>query len=316
MAQHDRIDAEALIPLAALTDALPGGFNGISDITARRATLSGLLAQMSASVPPNPHVSTENVTIDGPGGPLPLRIYRPVMRTSSRPGLLFFHGGGMILGDLDSDHFTAMMLCERTGAVTVSVDYRLAPEHPYPAGTDDCYAALEWMAANAAALDFDPDLLIVYGGSAGGLLAISTALRARDEQGPGIAYVMAPYPMIDDRNVTESSKAITDVGVWDRAGNIEAWAWFLGGRPADAYAAPARATDLEGLPPMFIDVGDQDLFMDEDVAFVERLRDADVPVEFHFYPGAYHGTEVLAPESALAKRIWAARLDALARVIA
>ncbi len=316
MPQHDSIDPESLVPLAALYEALPGGFNAIPDIGARRETLYGMLAQMTADLPPNPNVALEDIAIAGPGGTLNLRIYRPANPAPSRPGILFIHGGGMVLGNLDTDHLTAVMLCETIGAVVVSVDYRLAPEDPYPAGLDDCVAALEWMAANSADLAYDPARLAIYGGSAGGGLGIATALRARDAGGPALCFVMAPYPMIDDRNETASSKEIVDIGIWDRAGNIEAWAWYLGGQVADQYAAPARATDLAGLPPMFIDVGDRDLFRDEDAAFAERLAAAGVPVEWHEYPGAYHASEVFAPTAALSQQIWAARIAALQSALA
>lgn len=315
MPQRDRIDPESLVPLAALYEALPGGFNAIPDIVARRETLYGMLAQMTADLPPNPNVGTEDVSIDGPGGDVALRIYRPASPAATRPGIYFIHGGGMVLGNLETDHLTAVMLCEALGAVVVSVDYRLAPEHPYPAGPDDCYAGLEWMAAKADDLGFDPARLALYGGSAGAGLAISTALRARDQAGPSICFVMAPYPMIDDRNETASSLEIVDVGIWDRAGNLEAWAWYLGGREADHYAAPARAEELTGLPPMFIDVGDQDMFHDEDVTFAERLEAAGVSTELHVYPGAYHASEVFAPTAALSQQIWANRIAALQRAL-
>jgi acetyl esterase/lipase len=121
--------------------------------------------------------------------------------------------------------------------------------------------------------------------------------------------------MIDDRNETASSLEIVDVGIWDRAGNIEAWEWYLSGQTADGYAAPARAEDLEGLPPMFIDVGDRDMFMDEDVAFAESLAAAGVPTELHVYPGAYHASEVFAPTAPLSEQIWAARIAALQRAL-
>ena len=315
MPQHDTIDPESLVPLAALYEALPGGFNAIPDIVARRETLYGMLAQMTADLPPNPNVALEDISIAGPGGDLALRIYRPASPSATRPAVYFIHGGGMVLGNLDTDHLTAVMLCETLGAVVVSVDYRLAPENPYPAGPDDCYAGLEWMAAHADELGFDPSRLALYGGSAGAGLAISTALRARDLSGPSICFIMAPYPMIDDRNETASSQAITDIGIWDRAGNIEAWAWYLGGQPADQYAAPSRATDVSGLPSTFIDVGDQDMFHDEDVEFAGRLEAAGVPVELHTYAGAYHASEVFAPTAALSQQIWAARIAALQRAL-
>jgi acetyl esterase/lipase len=122
--------------------------------------------------------------------------------------------------------------------------------------------------------------------------------------------------MIDDRNETPSSQEITDIGIWDRAGNIEAWAWYLGGKDADQYAAPARAEDVSGLPPAFLDVGTVDLFRDEDIAFAQRLMQAGVPCELHVHPGSYHAAETFAPDAALSRRIWGLRLDALKRALA
>lgn len=316
MTNHDRIDPESLVPLAALLDALPGGFNAIPDIEARRATLYGMLEAMTKDLPPNENVVKEDRTISGPGGDLAIRIYRPAAASGTLPGLYFIHGGGMVLGNLDSDDGVPTMLCETLGTVIVSVDYRLAPEHPAPAAIDDCFAGLQWMAAHADELGYDPNRLAVYGGSAGGGLAIATALKSRDNGGPAISFLMPLYPMIDDTNTTPSSQEITDVGIWDRAGNIESWAWYLGGSPADQYSAPARAEDLSGLPPTFIDVGEMDMFRDEDIAFANRLMQAGVATEFHVYPGAYHASEIFAPEAALSGRIWAARLAALQRALA
>ena len=319
MPQHENIDPESLEPLVALYAALPGGFNAIPDINARRATLNGMLEAMTADLPPNENVLFEDRVIAGPEGnpDLGVRIYRPVGATGPLPGILFLHGGGMVMGTLDTDHLTAVMLCETLGAVIVSVDYRLAPENPAPAAIEDCYTGLQWMAANANELGYEPtDRLAIYGGSAGGGLTIATALVSRDRGGPGIGFLMAPYPMIDDRNVTPSSQVILDIGIWDREGNIEAWEWYLGGNPADQYSAPTRATDLSGLPPTFIYVGDQDMFMDEDVEFAARLKDAGVPVELHVYPGAYHASEVFAPTAELSQRIWATRITALKAALA
>lgn len=316
MSNHDRIDPESLVPLKGLLDFLPGGFNAIPDIETRRATLYGMLEAMTKDLPPNENVTKEDRTIPGPAGDLGIRIYRPVNATGSLPGLFFIHGGGMVLGNLDSDDGVPTMLCETLGAVIVSVDYRLAPEHPAPAAIDDCYAAFQWMGANAGELGYDPDRLAVYGGSAGGGLAIATALMVRDHGGPAICFLMPIYPMIDDTNTTPSSHEITDVGIWDRDGNIESWGWYLGGTAADQYSAPARAEDVSGLPPTFIDVGEMDMFRDEDITFANRLMQAGVPTEFHVYPGAYHASEIFAPEAALSGRIWAARLAALQRALA
>jgi acetyl esterase/lipase len=316
MSRRDLIDPECRVPLDGLLEALPGGFNSIPDIVARRATVQQILSSME--VPENPNVTTEDRVVPGPEGEpdISVRIYRPAGATGTLPGIYYIHGGGMVLGDVAGEDIAATMLCEQVGAVVVSVEYRLAPEHPHPAPVEDCYAGLRWMTDNTGDLGVDADRIAVYGASAGGGLTIATALLARDRGGPAIRFMMPIYPMIDDRNETASSQEITDIGIWDRAGNIEAWAWYLGGKPADEYAAPARAVDVSGLPPAFIDVGTVDLFRDEDIAFAQRLMAAGVPCELHVYPGSYHAAETFAPDAALSRRIWASRIDALRHALA
>ncbi len=316
MSRRDLIDPDVREPLDLLQQAIPGGFNTIPDIVERRAALAQLIAALE--IPPNPAVASEDRMAPGPAGApdIRVRIYRPVDATGTLPGIYFIHGGGMILGNIEEEDAVASAICEHIDAVVVSVEYRLAPENPHPAPAEDCYAGLTWMAAHAAELGFDPDRLAVYGGSAGGGLTIATTLLARDRGGPPVRFQMPIYPMIDDRNETPSSHEITDIGLWDRAGNIEAWQWYLGDGKPDQYAAPARAEDLSGLPPTFIDVGTVDLFRDEDIAFAQRLMQAGVPTELHVNPGAYHAAEVFAPQSPLAERIWARRYEALRRGLA
>ncbi|TCK22006.1 alpha/beta hydrolase [Pseudonocardia endophytica] len=312
---HSTLDPESQVPLTALLEAMPGGFNAIPDIVARRAAVAEMLA--SVEVPDNPGVVKSDRTVPGPDGApdVAVRIYRPANASGAAPGMLFIHGGGMVLGSVAGEDPTATMLCDALGAVVVSVEYRLAPEYPHPAPMEDCYAVLTWMAKSADELGVDPDRLVVYGGSAGGGLAIATAMLARDRGGPPLRFMMPIYPMIDDRNTTTSSHEILDVGIWDRAGNEEAWGWYLGDAEADGYAAPTRAADLSGLPPAYIDVGTVDLFRDEDIAFAQRLMAAGVPCELHVHPGAYHASETFAPDAALSKRIWAGRVDALRRAL-
>jgi acetyl esterase/lipase len=316
MSRRHLIDPEVAVPLEGLLEALPGGFNAIPDIVQRRATVTAMLAGIE--VPDNPNVVKEDRVIPGPDGApdISVRIYRPVNATGTLPGVYFIHGGGMILGTVDGEDPVATMICDLVGAVVVSVEYRLSPETPHPGPVEDCYAGLSWVAKNAAELGIDTDRLAIYGASAGGGLTIATALMARDRGGPALSFIMPIYPMIDDTHTTTSSQEITDVGIWDRSGNIEAWAWYLGGKEADAYAAPARAEDLSGLPPTFTDVGTVDLFLDEDIAFVQRLIAAGVPTEFHIHPGAYHAAETFAADAALSRRIWALRIDALKRALA
>ena len=316
MSRRDLIDPECRVPLDALLEAVPGGFNLIPDIVARRGAVEQLTAAIE--VPENPNVTREVRSVPGPDGEpdITVRIYRPTGAASDLAGIYYIHGGGMILGDVAGEDAAATLVCDQVGAVVVSVEYRLAPEHPHPAQVEDCYAGLVWMAKNAAELGVDPDRIAVYGASAGGGLTIATALLARDRGGPALRFMMPIYPMIDDRNETPSSHEITDIGIWDRAGNIEAWAWYLGGKDADQYAAPARAEDVSGLPPAFIDVGTVDLFRDEDIVFAQRLMQAGVPCELHVHPGSYHAAETFAPDAALSRRIWDLRIDALKRALA
>ena len=303
MSRRELIDPEVRVPLDGLLEAMPGGFNAIPDIVQRRATVEAMLAGIE--VPDNPNVVKEDRTVPGPDGDpdISVRIYRPrptappttLDRTEGRPhatgtlpAVYFIHGGGMILGNVAGEDPVATLICDQVQAVVVSVEYRLAPENPHPAPVEDCYAGLVWTAKNAAELGIDPDRLAIYGASAGGGLTIATALLARDRGGPAVSFMMPIYPMIDDTHESPSSHEITDIGIWDRDGNIQAWEWYLGGRAADQYAAPTRAEDLSGLPPAFIDVCTVDLFRDEEIAFAHRLMKDGLPMELQLYPGIYY----------------------------
>ena len=317
MTIQNRIDPASSLPLEELLNTLPGGFNDIEDIEERRNVINSLIRLRTSELPPIDNIVIEDRNIAAPDALLELvvRIYKPTGVSGSLPGIFFIHGGGMIMGSIETENHKAAMLCESIQSIVVSVEYRLAPENPYPAQVQDCYEALVWMFKNAKELGLDNDRLAIVGGSAGGGLAIGTALMARDQEFPKLSFQMANYPMIDDRNETPSSKEITDVGIWDRKANIEAWDWYLGGKNADEYAAPARAIDLSGLPPTFIDVGELDLFRDEDIEFAKRLLQAGVTTELHVYPGAYHASESFAPEAELSKQIWTKRIEALKRAL-
>ena len=319
MTMQDRIDPEVRVPLDGLLGAFPGGFNAIPDIVARRELVIAILAAGAEGIPPNDRVSSHDHVAPGRDDhpEVGVRVYRPVDSSGELPGIFYIHGGGMVLGSMEMDDASAAMLCEMTGCVVVSVEYRLAPENPFPAAPEDCYTGLVWMARNAAEIGVDPERIALFGQSAGGGLVLAVALMSRDRGFPAIRMQMPIYPMIDDRNETPSSHEVTDIGIWDRAGNLEAWGMYLGDaygtEHVSHYAAPARATDLSGLPPTFIDVGELDLFRDEDIDFAARLMRAGVPTELHVNPGAYHAAEVFAPTAALSQRIWAMRIDALRR---
>ena len=246
-----------------------------------------------------------------------VKIYEPKARGKILPGLLFIHGGGFIGGSADSMDAKCRVMSEEIDCVIVNVEYRLAPEHPYPAAPEDCYAALEWFFGRAGELGVDPSRIGVYGGSAGGGLAIALTLLARDRKGPPIRFQMANYPMIDDRSVTAYCNEITDERVWNKAQTQFGWACYLGENPGEIspYAAPARAKDLSGLPPAYSCVGELDPFRDETIAYVSRLAQAGVPVEFHLYPGCFHGFQGIVPYAEVSKRSLREQFDVLKRAL-
>lgn len=236
------------------------------------------------------------------------------------PGILYFHGGGMVMGNpklINFDLFEAAILDH--DAVVISVGYRLAPEYPAPTPVEDCYAALMWLSENAANYGVDPRRLFVAGSSAGAGLAAGTALLARDRSGPRLAGQMLMCPMLDDRNDTVSAAQSQGNGVWDQETNAMAWDAYLGGgRGSDTvsiYAAPARAEDLSGLPPAFIDVGSVEVFRDEAQLYAAKLWAAGVQAELHVWAGGFHGFEHVAPHAAVSQASAAARLSWLHRMI-
>ena len=235
------------------------------------------------------------------------------------PGVYHIHGGGMVLGDRFLGIDWVADWAERYDAVGISVEYRLAPEHPDPIPVEDCYAGLVWMVAHAAELGFDPERLIIAGASAGGGLAAGTALLARDRGGPALAGEILGIPMLDDRNETLSSRQYSRIGVWDRESNDFGWSALLGDRRGtegvSIYAAPARATDLAGLPPTFIDVGSAEVFRDEAVAYAGAIWAAGGNAELHVWPGGFHGFELFVPQAAISRAARAAREAWLDRIL-
>lgn len=202
----------------------------------------------------------------------------------------------------------------------VSVAYRLAPEHPHPAPFDDCYAGLVWTAEHAAELGIDPDRLVVAGRSAGGGLAAAVALAARDRSGPALIGQFLFCPMLDDRNDTVSARQMVGLGVWDRTANETGWTALLGnargGPDVSPYAAPARATDLSGLPPAFIDVGSAETFRDEDAAYALRIWQAGGVADLHVWPGGFHGYARMVPGAQISRATHAVRWEWLRRMLA
>jgi len=270
----------------------------------------------------SPLVKTTTRSIQGPESELKVKIYEPVNRTSAAlPALLWIHGGGYVLGNPDIDDGLCEQFVLVANCVVVSIDYRLAPQFPYPAALEDCYAGLKWMVAQAEELYIDTSKIAIAGTSAGGGLTAALTLLARDRGGPEIAFQMPLCPMIDDRNITSSSYEINKENfpkLWNREQNRLAWSMYLGDITSDevpSYAAPTRARDLTGLPPAYIFVGELDLFRDETIEYVNRLAQADIPVEFHLYPGCFHGFEKIFYDTEISRQARNEYINALARAL-
>lgn len=221
-------------------------------------------------------------------------VIAPATPGQNRMGILHIHGGGHLLGSPEQSLSLTCVTALRHDCVIVSVDYRLAPETVFPGSLEDCYSTLVWMTENAAMLGIHPDHIGLMGDSAGAGLAASLALLARDRKGPALAFQNLMFPMLDDRTVTEENpNPVTGEFVWTREYNRFGWQSLLGCEPGSdgisPYAAPARATDLSHLPPTWLGVGTLDLFLDEDMAYAQRLIRAGVAVEMAIWPGAYHG---------------------------
>ena len=251
-------------------------------------------------VPPDrDDIQMTDRTIPGhPGDPdVVVRVYSPKAQNDApRPAILEIHGGGFILGNIAMMDPWCQMIAASVDAVVVSVEYRLAPEHPFPAGVHDCYAALAWMADHAAELEIDPTRIAIAGQSAGGGIAAGTALFARDEGGPSVCFQLLEIPEIDDRLDTPSMMAFQDTPFWNRPNAVASWQHYLGpkhqGEPS-IYAAPARAEDLKGLPPAYVSTMEFDPLRDEGLRYAMRMLEAGVSVELHNYAGTFHGSAFL-----------------------
>jgi acetyl esterase/lipase len=233
----------------------------------------------------------------GPAGDVAVTLYRPAGASEPLPCLLWMHGGGMVIGNRHINDEALLTWCREFSCVCVTVEYRLAPEAPYPAALDDCYTALMHLISHADALGIDGARLGVGGQSAGGGLAAALALRIRDEGEHRLAFQYLEYPMLDDRQITPSSR-LDELPMWNREANAFGWRCYLGDlygtERVPAYAAPARIEDVTGLPPTFVCVGTADGFRDEDIAYAARLNLAGVPTELHVYAGAPHAFQLFA----------------------
>lgn len=235
------------------------------------------------------------------------------------PAILWIHDGGFRGRDLDNPIFHKILenVVLETGAVVFAVEYRLAPEHPFPAAINDCYAALEWVYSAGDEYHIDRGRLAIYGPSAGGCLAAATALTARDKGGPRLCFQILLVPITDDRLITVSSQAVTDPRIFNSRAVQECWDGYLSEIDGDVspYAALARATDLSGLPPAYIAIADQDPLRDEGIAYANRLMQAGVPTELHEFPGTHHVSVVSAPDADVTKQTHAELMMVFKRVL-
>ncbi|GAA1469008.1 alpha/beta hydrolase [Nocardiopsis exhalans] len=255
------------------------------------------------------------------GTEVPLLVWRPERTTAATGALFWIHGGGMVAGTHRGWEVPRLLeFARELDLVLVSVDYRLAPEHPHPVPVEDCYAGLLWLADQAGELGVAPDRLVIGGSSAGGGLAAATCLLARDRGGPSLLGQLLLGPMLDDRNDSVSARQMVGVGVWDRVSNATGWGALLGadrgGPDVSPYAAPARCEDLSGLPPAFLDVGSAETFRDEVVEYASRIWQAGGAAELHVWPGGFHSFDGFAPEAALSLDAAAQRLPWLRRILA
>jgi acetyl esterase/lipase len=318
------IDPQVLVGLApilaagASNDAPPPA---VGDVATRRANSRNTFALMAAARPPVPGIDVTYYRLPrDDGATLPLTWYR--RDTVEQPGsaALYIHGGGMMLSlDETGALYDSVVrgYVAASGVPMLVVDYRAAPEHPHPTPVHDCLAALHWLAAHCAELEFDAGRLAVMGDSAGGGLAAGVCLLSRDGGGPVIAQQVLIYPMLDDRTSTPDARLLPFL-TWTYDDNVTGWHALLGDRAGTddvpSYAAPAREIDPSGLPATFLDVGQLDIFRPETVRYAEALAAAGVPTELHVHPGCPHAFELVAPGADVSLRAVADRVRRLRAV--
>lgn len=307
---HPLSDPQLVAALDGFEQAVPGGIT-LNDIPATRQMLDNLTAAMTAEAPDIPTVEASEHFAPHPNGApdVMVRIYQPVTRPATLPALLWIHAGGYVLGNVQGDDLKAKGLALALNCVVASVEYRLAPEHPFPAPLEDCYAALKWLAGSTEQFGINPERIAIGGASAGGGLAAGLGLLARDRAEIDVCYQLLIYPMIDDSNVKQAGPDMPDTPFWNRANNLAGWRSYLKQEPGSegisAYAAAIRAGDVRGLPPTFIGVGTPDLFREENIAYAQRLMNAGVPTELHVYADGFHGFDAFAPNADTAQRFTA-----------
>ncbi|WP_420637931.1 alpha/beta hydrolase [Candidatus Poriferisocius sp.] len=282
-----------------LIAALPTQLGDLSDPGAIRESRTSGMANLLGEQPDREGVAKRDLTVPGRDGDpeVPVRVYHPKAEADGlRGALVYIHGGGFMLGSVDMFDAACQEYAQELDAVVVSVEYRLAPEDPYPAGVEDCYAALVWTAAHAGELGVDPARIAVGGGSAGGGLSAAVALMARDRGGPALCFQLLQIPELDDRLQTPSMTQFTDTPLWNRPNAVWSWKHYLGdlygADDVPYYAAPSRCQDLSGLPPAYVTTMEFDPLRDEGIQYAMDLMRDGVQVELHSYPGTFHGSAI------------------------
>lgn len=287
--------------LAQLMEMLPDTTIGMNDPVKAREGFAAMTAALNANIDTS-GITIVNRTIAGPADSpdVPVRIFTPDEITGPVPALLHIHGGGFVIGDLDSEMGSVVALCRHLQIVVVSVDYRLAPETPYPGGLEDCYAAWLWTVNNAESLNIDIARTGITGMSAGGGLTAATCLLCRDRGGPQPAFQFLGIPELDDRLETPSMQQFVDTPMWNRPNAQLSWDYYLGdaykrgGNDVPYHAAPARAEDLSNLPPAYVSTMEFDPLRDEGILYALKLMQAGVQTELHSFPGTFHGSTLFS----------------------
>jgi acetyl esterase/lipase len=279
----------------------------------------GTRLQPGAKIPPGIQVERVSIPSHDASRRIRLRVYRPKPAAAPAPVLVWTHGGGFIIGNPVMNDGLLLQFVRELGIAVVSVDYRLAPEHPFPAALDDSYTALKWAHDHAGELGIDPDRIAVGGESAGGGLAATLAQLAHDRGEVRLAFQMLIYPMLDDRSAGDAQLAGGEYLGWTQANNRFGWESYLRQAPGAEHALPysvaARREDLTGLPPAWIGVGSLDLFCPEDTAYAQRLKACGVECELVTVPGAFHGFDVPLPQLQIVRDFRAAQIAALRKYL-
>jgi acetyl esterase/lipase len=297
MTTRHLVDAE----LAGMLDVFPTLAFTDESLPLVRSAIAEMFTQQASMVPEFPNIEVTERFVPGAEGSPDVRVLVYIPKDAPRPvpALLWIHGGGYIIGSADQDDLQVKGIVTEVGCAAVSVDYRLAPETPFPGPVEDCYAALKWVHTNANELGVDPNRIAIGGASAGGGLSACLALLTRDRGEIPLVLQLLIYPMLDDRTVTtDNPHPYVGEFIWNPDANYFGWKALLGQEPGSEgvspYAAAARAESLAGLPPTFINVGALDLFMEEDLEYARRLMREGIATELHVYPSAFHGFNMAA----------------------